>query len=255
MSRESLRDAGADGAAKSVTVVVVDDHHFMRELICARLQRDGRYDVVGQAANAAEAISACKSLHPDLLILDINLPDKKGTEIVAEIKQMCDGTRVLLCTSYVMEDPLGDCLRVGASGFVEKTNSWDEFLEAVERVSRGESYFATANSRPETEFRGQLTQHIQEPRIPLTQRETEILALVADGLTSKTIAAQLGVSVLTIDTHRANLMTKLGVKNVAGLVVFAVQSGIFVSKVLPPHGVIRAADKFRASDVTADPGA
>ena len=217
-------------ATNPVTIVVVDDHRFMRELICARLQREAHYSVVGHAGDAASAVELCKSLQPDLLILDINLPDKNGTEIVAEIKRIRATTRVLLCTAYVIEDPLEACIRAGASGFVEKTNSWDHFLEAVERVSRGESYFANANNEPK-ESRSSAKQQIQEPTSPLTLREKEILALVADGLTSKNIAKRLGLSVLTIDTHRANLMTKLGVRNVAGLAIFALQSGIFVPKV------------------------
>jgi DNA-binding NarL/FixJ family response regulator len=234
MKLKSPGPVEADPRESPVRVVVVDDHTFMRELICARLERDGRYTIVGQAGDAAGAIEQCRSLHPDLLILDINLPDRKGTEIIAEIKQMCGRTRVLLCTAYAIDDPIAECMRAGASGFVEKTNSWVQFLEAVERVSRGESYFANANKRPKREFRGKAEQHIQQPETPLTQREKEVLALVAEGLTSKNIASQLGLSVVTIDTHRANLMSKLGVHNVAGLVVFAVQSGIFVSKLAPP---------------------
>ena len=231
MNSDSLRPPVSVAPDNQVSVVVVDDHEFMRELICARLEREGgRYLVVGHAPDAAGALEQCQSLRPDLLILDINLPDQKGTEIVPRIKQTCPGTRVLLCTAYLIEDPLDECLRVGANGFVEKTHTWDAFLEAVDRVSRGDRYFAATGSQANGAAGLDGKRHILEPKTPVTHREKEILALVADGLTSKDIARKLGVSVLTIDTHRANLMNKLGVRNVAGLVVFAVQSGIFTPK-------------------------
>ena len=211
-----------------VRIVVVDDHKFMRELICARLQREGgRYRVVGHAADAKGAVEQCRWHQPDLLILDINLPDKTGIEVVPQIRKFCEHTRVLLCTAYPVNERVDECLKAGAAGFVEKTNTWDDFLGAVERVSRGERYFVSKPAESKPVGHSGARQQIREPNAPLTTREKEILALVAEGLTSKDIARRLDLSVLTVDTHRANLMNKLGVRNVAGLVVFAVRSGIY----------------------------
>jgi RNA polymerase sigma factor (sigma-70 family) len=134
---------------------------------------------------------------------------------------------VLLCTAHVSDDRVIDALRSRADGFVEKTNSWAEFVEAVERVSRGERFFhaakmmdAAAGSRVaqrDTRLKQEAT---------LSPREKEVLKLVAEGKSSKEVAQRLGVSVGTVDVHRANLMKKLGLKNTAGLVAFAFHIGL-----------------------------
>lgn len=217
-----------DGASRPLSIVVVDDHRFMRDVICAMLSRQGeKYAVVGQAANAAEAVEVCARTAPDLVVLDINLPDRSGVEIVPEIKKASPETCILLCTAFVSDDRIVDALRSGAHGFVEKTNSWSEFADAVDRVSKGEHYFA-AHSSP-------LASHVRRnspiapssaPVHQLSQRETEVLTLIAHGRTSKEVASELGISVATVDTHRTNLMSKLQIRNVAGLVVYAFRSGL-----------------------------
>ena len=111
-----------------VRIVVVDDHRFMRELISAMLARQGgRYDVVAERGDARAGIRACEELSPDLLILDINLPDVSGIEAIPEIRKLAPNTRILLCTAFATDDRVLDALRSGADGFVEKTNTWDDF--------------------------------------------------------------------------------------------------------------------------------
>lgn len=213
---------------RPIRIVVVDDHIFMRELIAATLKREGeRYDVVDSVGTAAGSIAACKKFSPDLLILDINLPDRGGIEIVPEIKRVSPGTHVLLCTAYPTADRLVEALRAGAKGFVEKTNTWDDFLDAVDRVGRGEQYFSakSAGVIPAVKVspppRGK-----RAAGAALSPRELEVLRLIAQGGTSKEIAGQLFISVGTVETHRTNLMSKLGVRNVAGLVLYAFQQGL-----------------------------
>ena len=110
-------------------IVVVDDHRFMRDLMTSALNRkEANYSVVASVGTGAEAIEACKKFSPDLMILDINLPDQSGIDIVPTIKRVWPETNVLLCTAYPTEDRLGDAFRAGAKGFVEKTNTWDDFL-------------------------------------------------------------------------------------------------------------------------------
>ena len=215
-------------AFRPMRIVVVDDHIFMRDLITATLNRqETHYSVVASVGNAAEAIEACKKFNPDLLILDINLPDQSGIDVVPAIKRVSPETNVLLCTAFPTEDRLADALRAGAKGFVEKTNTWDDFLGAVDRVGRGEQFFSSKSSGVTPLPRETLEQRKQRyVGAPLSPREREVFRLIALGSTSKEIAAKLFISVATVETHRTNLMSKLRVRNVAGLVLYAFQNGL-----------------------------
>jgi DNA-binding NarL/FixJ family response regulator len=209
-------------------IVVVDDHQFMREIISRMLARQPEcYTVVAEAADGTTALKECQQHKPDLLILDINLPDISGIEAVPQIRRLSPETRILLCTALVSDERIIDALRSGAHGFVEKTNSWDEFVDAVERVRRGEHFFhSTASGSFEPRGDGHPSHNQARLLVPLSQREREVLTLIAQGSTSKEIAVKLGVSFGTVDTHRTNLMRKLKIRNVAGLVVYAFRAGL-----------------------------
>lgn len=208
-------------------IAVVDDHAFMRDLMARELTRNDRhYEVVAAVGTAADAVAVCRRLRPDLLVLDINLPDRTGVAAVPDIRRVSPATRILLCTAYPKEEWLGQASTCGADGFVEKTNSWDDFMLAVERVNAGQRYFcSTGGSAAARQTKERATSL-------LTSREKEILKLIARALTTKEIAAQLFISIPTVETHRANLMTKTGRRNVAGLVRFAMDSGYPDSLVL-----------------------
>lgn len=213
---------------RSVSVVVIDDHSFMRELISRKLDgHEGRFKVVGEGGDVKTALILCEKFQPDLIILDINLPDESGIDAVQKVKGRSPATRILLCTAYVSDERIVDALRSGADGFVEKTNTWAEFIEAVERVSRGERYFYTQTATDGTAGSRAARRHLDLTRnATLSAREREVLKLVAEGHSSKEIAGALGISVGTIDVHRVNLMKKIEVKNVAGLVAFAFHIGL-----------------------------
>lgn len=215
-------------AAAPARIVVVDDHQFMREIISRMLARQPeRYTVVAEASDGASAIDACQQHRPELLILDINLPDISGIDAVPQIRRVSPETRILLCTALVSDERVIDALRSGAHGFVEKTNSWDDFVDAVERVRRGEQYFSSTSSGSfEGREGGRPSQNQARLLVPLSQREREVLTLIAQGSTSKEIAVKLGVSFGTVDTHRTNLMRKLKIRNIAGLVVYAFRAGL-----------------------------
>ncbi len=220
-------EADCANPARPLSIVVVDDHVFMRELIVATLNRQAnRYLVLDAVGTAAAALSACEKLVPDLLILDIHLPDQDGIDLVPDIARVSPATHVLLCTAFPTPDRLVDALRAGAKGFVEKTNTWDDFLGAVDRVGRGEQYFSSKSSGVAPLPRAALAQPARRYSGALSPREEEVLRLIALGSTSKEIATQLFISVATVETHRANLMSKLSVRNVAGLVLYAFQHGL-----------------------------
>jgi DNA-binding NarL/FixJ family response regulator len=202
-------------------IVVVDDHAFIRDLIARELTRnDGHYEVVAVVGTAADAVAVCRRLKPDLLVLDINLPDQTGVAAVPEIRRASPATRILLCTAYPKEDWFGEASSCGAEGFVEKTNTWDDFLVAVDRVSRGQRYFCADGKRDSNHTKE------QSNSVRLTPREREILKLIAHGLTTKEIAAKLFISIPTVETHRSNLMSKTGGRNMADLVRFAIDAGL-----------------------------
>ena len=203
---------------------MVDDHRFIREVLTAMLGRQrGRYQVVAEGEDVKTALEACQKVKPDLLILDINLPGESGIEAVPALKQISPQTRILLCTAYVTDDRILDALRSGAHGFVEK-NRWDDFIEAVNRVAIGEHYFCSRSSAALSYFSQRPAKTARLRTSALSPREKEVLKLVACGSSSKEVASKLGISVGTVDVHRANLMKKLGVKNIAGLVVFAFEA-------------------------------
>lgn len=230
-SGETSNDNQRDGGPKKprpISIVVVDDHCFMREIISRMLGReDEKYVVVAEAGDARSAVAACEQLQPDLLILDINLPDESGIDIVPRLKHVAARTRILLCTAYVTDDRVIDALRSGADGFVEKTNTWHDFADAVERVSRGERYFSSRSSMASAVLPPAARAEVQtRSTVALSARQKEVLGYVAQGCSSKEIADKLGISVGTVDVHRVNLMKKLHIRNAAGLVVFAFRAGL-----------------------------
>lgn len=202
-------------------VAVVDDHAFMRDLISRELTRSAkRYNVVASVGTAADAVAVCRRFEPHLLVLDINLPDRTGVAVVPDIRRASPATRILLCTAFPKEDWFDRASTCGADGFVEKTNTWNDFMIAVNRVSGGQRYFCSddgATARRQTNAKA---------TSKLTLREQEVLKLIARGSTTKEIAAQLFISIPTVETHRAHLMTKIGGRNVADLVRFAIDAGL-----------------------------
>jgi DNA-binding NarL/FixJ family response regulator len=221
------RNEARERANEPVRTVVVDDHVFMRELIGARLAREhSRFKILAEVGDAASAVAACRKLSPDLCILDINLPDRSGIDIVEDVKRVSPTTSVLLCTAYATDDRIADAMRSGAEGFVEKTNTWDDFIDAVNCVTGGERYFRSSSPklRPAAEQTELRTPKETKPH--LSEREREVLSLIAQGSTSKEIAGKLFISPQTVETHRSNLMSKLKVRNMAGMVVYAVHLGL-----------------------------
>lgn len=215
------------GKGEPIRTVVVDDHVFMRELIAARLSREhSRFKVLAEVGDAAGAVAACRQLAPDLLILDINLPDQSGMDAVSEVKRVSPSTSVLLCTAYATDDRIAEAMRSGADGFVEKTNTWDDFISAVNCVSGGERYFRSSSPKLRSVMDEPRAGRLTNPKPQLSDREREVLGLIAEGSTSKEIATKLSISLQTIETHRSNLMSKLGVRNMAGMVVYAVRHGL-----------------------------
>jgi DNA-binding NarL/FixJ family response regulator len=218
----------ASPAAPPLSIVVIDDHQFMRGLIIRMLDRhSARFKVVADGADARSALSACQEFAPDLLVLDINLPDESGIEAVPKLKRVSPRTRILLCTAYVTDDRFLDASQCGADGFIEKTHSWKDFVDAIERVGRGERHFRSGSIASAARASTRLVDSLAcASTVALSAREKQVLIEICRGSTSKEVAQTLRISAATVDTHRRNLMKKLHIRNLASLVVFGLRAGL-----------------------------
>jgi DNA-binding NarL/FixJ family response regulator len=211
----------------SLRIVIVDDNRFLLEVVSRLLRQGGAYDIVAEADCLAAGLAACKLHLPDLVLLDINLPDGNGIEAVSDFKAASPAARILLCTVEATDDRILDALRSGAHGFLEKTTTWADFTKAIDRVAAGEFYFCARSTAALAQRSTSGSVDLRRRRLAsLSARETEVLQLVSRGESSKLAASKLGVSPRTVDVHRSNLMKKIGVHNVAGLVSFAFEAGL-----------------------------
>ena len=214
-------------ATKPLRIAIADDHVLTRESFFSMISHGGRScELVAEASTAAEALSICQRLTPDLLLLDVELAGKNAVALVPEIKRLTPGTRVLLYCMTALDGDILAAMRAGADGFLEKTCSRADFLQAVDRLCAGDNYLCpkTVNALAKS-LRGKPLEP-KHDRPELTAREKEILILIAAGDSSKDIARRLFLSVSTVETHRANMMMKIDARNVAQLIHYGLQSGL-----------------------------
>ena len=208
------------------TVVIVEDQTAVREMIAQVIDSDPTFSVIAQTGNGQEAYEICVREKPDMVVLDIMLPGMKGTELMRKIAKILKNTRVLAFSGYQTPPLVREMMQAGAHGFVEKTAPLTELKAAIQAVAEGGNYFG-----PEvTKIVHQTLVNPAEGKGPslqnLTNREKEILKLIAQGNTTKDVAAKLNVSVKTAENHRANLMRKLDLHNAAALTRFAMEQGL-----------------------------
>ncbi len=208
--------------------MVVDDHDIVRYGICSVLKSSPDIEVVGEASNGVQAVDQFNNLRPDVVLLDISMPEMNGIETTRTIVKNHSNARVLILTMHLNEEYLNQVLSAGASGYILKNTEIGELLNAIRTVAQGKQIFSTPISTLMTEKyvrSAQFNLDSKDHDAPgLTKRETEILQKIADGKTSQEIAEILFISPRTVDTHRANLIQKLGVKNSAGLVRYAIEN-------------------------------
>lgn len=208
--------------------MVVDDHDIVRYGICSVLKSSPDIEVVGEASNGVQAVDQFNDLRPDVVLLDISMPEMNGIETTRTIVKNHSNARVLILTMHLNEEYLNQVLSAGASGYILKNTEIGEMLNAIRTVAQGRQIFSAPISTLMTEKYVRSAQYNQDSKDndtpSLTKRETEILQKIADGKTSQEIAELLFISPRTVDTHRANLIQKLGVKNSAGLVRYAIEN-------------------------------
>ncbi len=214
-----------------IRVMLCEDHALFREGLRAILSADPRFEVVGEARDGREAVDEAKRLRPDVVLMDIEMPELSGLEATARLTQAKLPSRVLMLTLYDDEEVVARCLDAGAAGYVLKDGPSSELIHAIEAVHRGHRYLTPRALTQVVEHSAKGSGKTRTKYDTLTGREREVLKLLADGLTSKEIATLLGLSVKTADVHKYNLMHKLGIHDRAGLVKYALRQKLIR---LPP---------------------
>lgn len=216
---------------EKINIVLADDHVLVRKGIKAMLESDSDIQVVGEAGNGAEALEVARKFHPDILVLDIRMPEMNGLEAAAKLEQYSPDTKAVILSMHDSEEYVLQALDAGAYGYLLKDTDKTEFLKALRQVFGGAKYFSGAvsnvlasrllSSKP---FTSKST--VEEDEYHLTKREKEILRMVIDGKHNKDIADASGKSVRTIETHRFNIMKKLGVNNAIDMVNKAIKENL-----------------------------
>jgi DNA-binding NarL/FixJ family response regulator len=203
-------------------VVIADEHDAVREMMTHILATEGLYDVVGEAGNGRDAFALCARCRPDVLIMEVVLPQLSGIEVVRRLRLQRKGVRVLMFSGTLNQMLIVECLKSRPDGFVGKGESLATFLEALRAVSTGKAYFSGRASALWGDA-------LNGSSLELTLRELDVLQLVAESCSSKEIARRLGVSPKTVENHRFHIMEKLHVHDIAALTRYAVKRGIVSS--------------------------
>jgi two-component system response regulator NreC len=214
-----------------IRVLICEDHALFREGLRAVLREHARLEVVGEAAQGREAVEAALRLRPDVVLMDIEMPEMSGLEATRRIVEAGPGVKVLVLTLYDDEEVIASCLDAGASGYVLKDGPAAQLVYAIEAVQQGKRYLSPGALTKVVEYgRSKPTRTAYDL---LTGREREVLKLLADGLTTKEIAAQLQVSVKTVDAHKTSLMRKLDIHDRTELVKYAIRRKLIRVPLLP----------------------
>lgn len=207
-------------------VMIVEDHALVRAGMRALLEKIDGIDVVSAVGDGWEAVKAVQTDAPDLVLMDIAMPELNGLDATSRIVKESPATRVILLSMHANEEYLQQALQSGASGYLLKGAELAELELAIKTVSRGESYLTPAVAKYAIEAYRDKSDGPTGPLAKLSMRQREILQLIAEGHTTKDIAQRLNVSVKTVETHRAHLMERLEIHDVPGLVRFAVRVGL-----------------------------
>ena len=205
-------------------LVIADDHGVVRGGLRLLLDRQPDMEVVGEAADGAEAVAQTLALRPDIAILDVAMPHLTGLQATREIKALAPGVDVLILSMHDDERYLFEALKAGASGYVLKHEADTYLVDAVRAVSSGESFLTNAAQR--ALVRTWMEDDSSGPREPLTPREREVIKLIADAHTNREIGAILHLADKTVESHRANILRKLGMRDRVELVRYAIRRGL-----------------------------
>jgi len=208
------------------TIVLADDHRLVREGLRRLLEERKDFRVIGEATNGQQAVEIAEAERPDLVLMDISMPGLSGIDATRRICKNGSATKVLILSMHDNRSFVEEVLRAGASGYVLKDAAASDLLRAVDAVRSGDSFLSPSITQQVVDAIANPGDRSAASLESLTERERQVLTLIAEGLSSKQIAGQLGVSLKTVESHRANLMDKLDIHKVSGLVRFAIRAGL-----------------------------
>jgi DNA-binding NarL/FixJ family response regulator len=219
---------------KRITVLLAEDHDIVREGLRSLLELSGDFEVVGEASNGRQAVDLAKKLKPTVVVMDIAMPLLNGFEATRQILLAAPATKVLVLSAHSDDEYVAHMAEVGASGYLVKQNSGQVLVQAVKEVASGGKYFSPSilkrveNAERKSRESGAA---LGKTKRPLTSREAEVLQLVAEGAANKQVAAELGISIKTVEKHRQQLMDKLDIHDTAGLTRHAISTGVIENSI------------------------
>jgi DNA-binding NarL/FixJ family response regulator len=220
--------------SKQITVLLAEDHAIVRQGLCALLNADGHFKMVGEARTGREAVEKAQALRPDVILMDIAMPVLNGLEATRQILAANPVAKVIILSAHSDDEYVERTTAVGAAGFLEKQTSAEVLTNAIREVAKGNAFFSPCIAR--RLVNGQTKPRNRDGLLKanstrLTSRESEVLQLVAEGSANKQVAAELGISIKTVEKHRQHLMDKLNIHDTAGLTRYAISAGVIESSV------------------------
>ncbi|HTL57513.1 MAG TPA: response regulator transcription factor [Candidatus Limnocylindrales bacterium] len=212
----------------NITVLLADDHNIVRQGLKALLTAESDITVVAEAQTGREAVTLAAQLHPEVVIMDLAMPLLNGWEATRQILKGTPSAKILVLSTYNGIDHIRQAIAAGAAAYLIKQTAASDLVKAIREVRKGNAYFspAIAQQLREETCRSLSGENAAQPEVELTLREAEVLQLIAEGFANKQIAAELGLSVKTVEKHRQQVMNKLNIHDTAGLVRHAVARGI-----------------------------
>jgi len=213
-----------------IKILIVDDHKLIRDGISSFLSDNSKYELIGEASDGIEALNAIKIQNPDLIITDLNMPNMDGMELIAQVRKLYPNIKLIVLSMVDETQYIRQVLKLGANGYLLKNSGIDEVKAAIDAVLKGNNFFSgeVTNS-----IMSQLTSGVKKKKVgrfdnafTLTKREKEILKLIIQEYNNGEIADKLFISIRTVDAHKRNMIEKTGSKNMAGLLVWAINNDV-----------------------------
>jgi DNA-binding NarL/FixJ family response regulator len=214
---------------QKITILLAEDHHVVREGLRALLQTQPDLEIVGEADNGSQAVELARNTSPEVVVVDISMPELNGLEATRQIKQALPETKVLVLSSYDDLEYVDEMITAGATGFVSK-RSTANLSDAIRAVRLGKTFYSAEITKLMQQRKAAL-RFGSDSSPALTTREEDVLQLIAAGQPNKGIAAQLGISIKTVEKHRQKVMDKLNIHETAGLTRYAIKKGMVSEKV------------------------
>jgi len=216
--------------AEQKNIIIIDDHPLFREGLKTIISRDDRFKVIGEAGSGHEGLEITKKLKPDLVIVDISLPDQSGIQLTRDLRRLFSETKILIVSMHSKIDYIAEAFQAGATGYVVKESASERLLQGLKSVVKGDYYLDSSVSHAVVE--NLMKSPLKAAKITdadyasLTPREQEVMRFLAEGLSSKAVAEKLFISPKTVENHRANIMSKLGLHSTIELVRYAAKLGL-----------------------------